>query len=154
MTTMECLMESPIGVLRLVARGEALVAVHLEDELPEVPPDDAHPVLSRARAQLEEYFAGTRRAFDLPLEPSGTPFERSVWAALLRIPHGETTSYGAIAALLGRPRASRAVGAANGKNPLAIVVPCHRVIGASGALTGYAGGLGRKKWLLEHERGV
>ncbi len=152
MTTMECLMESPVGVLRLVVRGEALVAVHLEDELPAVPPDDAHPVLARAKAQLEEYFAGTRRAFDLPIEPEGTAFERSVWQALLAIPHGATTSYGAIATLLGRPSAARAVGAANGKNPLAIVVPCHRVIGASGALTGYAGGLERKKWLLEHER--
>ncbi|MDA0352180.1 MAG: methylated-DNA--[protein]-cysteine S-methyltransferase [Chloroflexi bacterium] len=101
--------------------------------------------------QLEEYFAGTRVEFDLPLAPRGTPFQLGVWAALRTIPPGETTSYGAIAEAIGKPSASRAVGAANGKNPISIVVPCHRVIGANGTLTGYGGGLPRKAWLLNHE---
>ncbi len=151
-TVTEILMQSPIGVLRLVARDGALTAIHLEDEPPGVPPEGTHPVLDVARRQLEEYFAGTRQAFDLPLEPVGTPFERGVWRALLNITLGDTTSYGVLAAGLGRATAARAVGAANRKNPLAIVVPCHRVVGASGALTGYAGGLARKAWLLAHER--
>ena len=101
--------------------------------------------------QLRSYFAGERLAFDLPLAPRGTVWQRGVWAALRDIPAGETASYGTIAARLGRPAASRAVGAAIGRNPLAIVVPCHRVIGSDGALTGYAGGLHRKRWLLAHE---
>jgi O-6-methylguanine DNA methyltransferase len=101
--------------------------------------------------QLEEYFAGARSEFDLPLSPRGTPFQLKVWEALRSIPPGETTSYGAMAELIGKPTASRAVGAANGKNPISIVVPCHRVIGANGTLTGYGGGLKRKAWLLNHE---
>ncbi len=101
--------------------------------------------------QLEEYFAGRRREFDLEVAPEGTEFQRRVWAALLTIPFGETISYGEQARRMGSPRATRAVGAANGANPIAIVIPCHRVIGASGALIGYASGLKRKKWLLEHE---
>ncbi len=104
-----------------------------------------------AVSQLAAYFGGTRLGFDLPLAPRGTEFQRKVWAALRRIPPGETLSYGEIAAAVGRPTASRAVGAANGRNPLAIVVPCHRVVGANGQLTGYAGGLDRKRWLLQHE---
>jgi methylated-DNA-[protein]-cysteine S-methyltransferase len=109
-------------------------------------------VLETAAAQLAEYFAGRRRTFDLPLAPRGTGFQQRVWRALSAIPYGETRSYGAIAASIGRPAASRAVGAANGKNPIWIIVPCHRVIGASGHLTGYAGGIAVKRWLLEHER--
>jgi len=101
--------------------------------------------------QLEEYFAGTRSEFDLPLSPRGTPFQLKVWMALRSIPPGETTSYGAMAEMIGKPTASRAVGAANGKNPISIIVPCHRVIGANGTLTGYGGGLERKAWLLNHE---
>src|SRR5205085_9923425 len=101
--------------------------------------------------QLREFFAGERTAFELPLRPAGTPFQRAVWDALLEVPYGETTGYGALAQRLGRPGAARAVGLANARNPLAIVVPCHRVVGASGALTGYAGGLERKRFLLELE---
>lgn len=108
-------------------------------------------MLVRAAAQLAEYFAGERAEFDIPLAPRGTGFQRLVWAALEQIPFGETRSYGELAAGLGRPSASRAVGAANGKNPISILVPCHRVIAGSGALTGYAGGLAAKRWLLAHE---
>ncbi|MBJ7354427.1 MAG: methylated-DNA--[protein]-cysteine S-methyltransferase [Thermoleophilaceae bacterium] len=102
--------------------------------------------------QLNEYFAGERDAFDLPLRPEGTEFQRAVWRALEAIPYGETRSYGEIAVAVGRPRAARAVGMANNRNPIAVIVPCHRVIGAGGALVGYAGGLERKTWLLAHER--
>lgn len=102
--------------------------------------------------QLDEYFAGARDSFDLPLQPSGTEFQRAVWNALEAIPFGETRSYGQIAAQVGRPKAARAVGMANNRNPIAVIVPCHRVIGAGGALVGYAGGLERKIWLLDHER--
>lgn len=104
-----------------------------------------------AVAQLREYFEGSRTEFDLPLAPRGTAFQLQVWDALTRIPAGETRSYGQVAAEVGMPSASRAVGMANGRNPIAIVVPCHRVVGADGTLTGYGGGLDRKRWLLEHE---
>jgi methylated-DNA-[protein]-cysteine S-methyltransferase len=148
-------LDSPIGVLRLFAAGEALVAVYLPER--GAPFDDAregagHPVLERARVQLAEYFAGARRAFELPLGPRGTEFQREVWRALGAIPFGATRSYAELAEGIGRPSASRAVGGANGKNPIAVIVPCHRVIGADGALTGYGGGLARKEWLLRHER--
>ncbi len=109
-------------------------------------------MLVETARQLGEYFAGERRVFDLPLGPDGTGFQRLVWRALGTIPFGETRAYGTIAHAIGRPSASRAVGAANGKNPISIIVPCHRVIGASGALTGYAGGVAAKEWLLGHER--
>ncbi len=108
-------------------------------------------MLARAAAQLAEYFAGKRRDFDVPLAASGTGFQQRVWRELAKIPYGETRSYGELARALGSPTASRAVGAANGKNPISILVPCHRVIAGSGALTGYAGGVAAKKWLLEHE---
>lgn len=107
-----------------------------------------------AAAQLREFFAGERREFDLRLDPAGTPFQQRVWAALRQIPYGETRSYADIAVALGSPTATRAVGAANGRNPIGIVVPCHRVVGANGSLTGYAGGIENKRWLLEHERRV
>jgi methylated-DNA-[protein]-cysteine S-methyltransferase len=103
------------------------------------------------RSQLDEYFAGERRAFDLPLNATGTAFQRQVWTALVAIPYGQTTSYGTLAASVSSPTASRAVGLANGKNPISIIVPCHRVIGADGSLTGYGGGLDAKRWLLSHE---
>jgi methylated-DNA-[protein]-cysteine S-methyltransferase len=106
-----------------------------------------------AREQLRAYFEGRLREFDLPLAPAGTPFQRRVWRALLEIPYGRTVTYGELAARLGQPGASRAVGLANGRNPIAVVIPCHRVIGAGGALTGYGGGLERKRWLLELEAG-
>jgi methylated-DNA-[protein]-cysteine S-methyltransferase len=110
--------------------------------------------LDRAQAQLAQYFAGTRRDFDLDLDPAGTDFQLRAWQALRTIPYGRTISYGEQAAELGEPAAARAVGAANGRNPLSIVVPCHRVVAASGALTGFAGGLDTKAWLLDHERSV
>jgi methylated-DNA-[protein]-cysteine S-methyltransferase len=156
MTIRELSMESPVGRLRLLAAGGALVGVHFPGRgggPPAEPPGpEDRPVLERARAQLEEYFAGRREEFDLPLAPRGTPFQRAVWAALLAIPFGETRSYGEIARAVGKPAAPRAVGAANGQNPIAIVVPCHRVIGSDGSLTGYGGGMQRKRWLLAHER--
>jgi methylated-DNA-[protein]-cysteine S-methyltransferase len=150
----ELTMTSPLGPLRLHARGDELVAIHLPDSAFAPARARATRVLALARDQLDEYFAGARVAFDLPLAPDGTGFQRLVWRALLAIPFGETRSYGDVARAIGRPAASRAVGAANGRNPLAIVVPCHRVIGASGALVGYGGGLPAKRWLLDHERGA
>ena len=117
----------------------------------EDPATPGAPASEEAVRQLREYFAGHRSDFDLPLSPSGTPFQLAVWRALRAIPSGETTSYGAIAEAIGRPTAVRAVGAANGRNPISIIVPCHRVIGANGTLTGYGGGLPRKAWLLNHE---
>ncbi len=148
--------DSPLGPLRLHAEGDALTGLYLQRQpAPEAreprPPDPSPPVLARAAAQLAEYFAGARRAFDVPLAPRGTDFQQLVWRELARIPYGETRSYGELARVLGRPSASRAVGAANGKNPISIFVPCHRVIAGSGALTGYAGGLDAKRWLLAHE---
>jgi methylated-DNA-[protein]-cysteine S-methyltransferase len=111
-------------------------------------------VLDRVESQLGEYFAGTRTRFDLPLAPHGTAFQLEVWLALRSITFGATTSYGSIAAAVGRPSGARAVGAAVGRNPIGIIVPCHRVVGASGSLTGYAGGIERKSWLLTHERAI
>jgi len=151
-------MRSPVGVLTLVASARGLVAVLWENDDPDRVRLDAmieapeHPALVMAQAQLRAYFAGDRRSFDLPLDFHGTDFQKSVWAALLTIPFGETRSYGAIAAQIGRPTASRAVGAANGRNPISIIAPCHRVIGASGKLTGFAGGLEAKAYLLKHEQ--
>jgi methylated-DNA-[protein]-cysteine S-methyltransferase len=144
--------ESPIGELLLVGDGQALTAVHMDG----TPGADwrRDPDALRASAeQLRAYFAGELREFDLPLAPHGTPFQREVWGALREIPYGSTISYGELATAVGRPDAPRAVGAANGRNPIAVVIPCHRVIGASGALTGYGGGLGRKRMLLDLESG-
>jgi methylated-DNA-[protein]-cysteine S-methyltransferase len=149
---------SPLGELLLVGDEAALHGVYLPDHRRGPTPDPgwmrADAPFRAAREQLEAYFAGALRAFDLPLAPAGTPFELAVWAALREIPFGATLSYGALAARLGRPGAARAVGRANGRNPLSIVVPCHRVIGGDGALTGYGGGLARKAWLLAHEAGA
>jgi methylated-DNA-[protein]-cysteine S-methyltransferase len=149
------MVKSPIGDLQLVASASALVALHLPES--DDPRDDSaelgtNPLLRRVADQLAEYFARERREFDVPLAARGTAFQQRVWDALVRIPFGEIRSYGDIAKAIGRPAGSRAVGAANGKNPIAIIVPCHRVIGANGTLTGYGGGLPTKKWLLEHER--
>jgi methylated-DNA-[protein]-cysteine S-methyltransferase len=149
--------DSPLGALRLCARAGELVGIYLPEQA--APPESApvpadRGVLACAAAQLAEYFAGDRRTFDLPLAPRGTGFQRLVWRALLAIPFGETRSYGEIARAIGRGAASRAVGAANAKNPLSIVVPCHRVVATSGDLTGYAGGLYAKRWLLDHEHAV
>lgn len=152
-------MASPVGELTLVASERGLRAVLWAEEragrvrLPERCDDPAHAVLAEAVRQLRDYFEGRRRTFDLPLDPEGTDFQKAVWTGLNAIPYGETRSYAALAAAIGRPGASRAVGAANGRNPLSIVTPCHRVIGANGTLTGFAGGLVVKQWLLAHERG-
>jgi methylated-DNA-[protein]-cysteine S-methyltransferase len=149
---------SPLGPMIVAATARGLAGVWFDGQrhLPDVshwPQADAHhPVLAHAVRQLAEYFAGTRTQFDLPLDlQGGTPFQQSVWHALLRIPSGSTDSYGALSERIGKPAAVRAVGAAVGRNPLSIVVPCHRVIGANGALTGYAGGLERKTALLQLE---
>lgn len=148
---------SPVGELTLVASDKGLAAILWENDDPDrvrLAPrseDRAHPVLREAERQLGEYFAGTREAFDLPLDFHGTDFQKRVWQQLLAIPFGETRSYGEIARALGQPGASRAVGAANGKNPISIVAPCHRVIGSGGALTGFAGGLEAKQRLLALE---
>ena len=144
---------SPIGPLRLTARGDELSALYLPNaDVPDEPEDKrGSDVLVLAADQLREYFAGHRRTFDIPLAPEGTGFQKLVWNALCAIPFGVTRSYGDIAAAIGRPAASRAVGAANGRNPIAIIVPCHRVIGSNGTLTGYGGGLPTKRWLLAHE---
>ena len=144
---------TPIGELVLTADPDgALTRLYLPNRPPDTSGwerDDA--LLEPARRQLAEYFAGERTEFDVPLRPTGAPFQLQVWAALLKIPYGETASYGEIAREIGHPTAFRAVGAANGQNPIAIIVPCHRVIGSNGSLTGYGGGLERKRWLLEHE---
>lgn len=169
---------SPIGVLTLHAGPAGLRAILLpETRHPPRLDDDPAPssgsrtassdrrtassaprtlaaALDHAARELDEYFAGRRRAFTVPLDPGGTPFQRAVWAALARIPFAATLSYGQLAAAIGRPSASRAVGAANGKNPLPIIVPCHRVIGHDGSLTGFGGGLPTKRWLLEHEAAI
>ncbi|HEX5160807.1 MAG TPA: methylated-DNA--[protein]-cysteine S-methyltransferase [Steroidobacteraceae bacterium] len=150
-------MPSPVGRLRLIASGIALVGIWFEQgrdaargrgDLVEA----SSPVLERTRRQLEEYFAAQRREFDLPLDPRGTDFQRRVWKRLLDIPYGETTTYGKLATDLGDAKASRAVGLANGSNPIPIVIPCHRVIGADGSLTGFGGGLTIKQQLLDLER--
>jgi methylated-DNA-[protein]-cysteine S-methyltransferase len=143
--------ESPIGELQLVGNASALSALHLPGFAEEGEPGTT-PLLERVAKQMSEYFAGKRRTFDVSLAARGTPFQQLVWDALVEIPFGELRSYGDLAKKLGRPAGSRAVGAANGRNPIAIIVPCHRVIGADGTLTGYAGGLPTKKWLLEHEQ--
>lgn len=174
------LLSTPLGALEIRANDQGLLAVGFTevDKRPELarerhqqltldPASHAAPVqvlhLTAATAaqrrllenccqQLAEYFAGHRMQFDLPLAPAGTEFQRSVWQGLCRIPYGQTQSYGQLAASLGKVKAMRAVGSANGRNPIAIIVPCHRVIGADGRLTGYAGGLTRKVWLLQHEQ--
>lgn len=148
---------SPLGALKLVASDAGLAAILWPNDDPArvrlgaTEANPAHPLLCDAACQLDEYFAGKRTAFSLPLDFGGTAFQRSVWQALLTIPYGETRSYREIARQIGRPAAVRAVGAANARNPLSIVAPCHRVIGATGKLTGFAGGLSAKEFLLRLE---
>jgi methylated-DNA-[protein]-cysteine S-methyltransferase len=148
--------DSPVGTLLLVGDDDGLEGLYLPDHKRGRTPTDEwrrdDAALAEAKRQLGEYFAGTRTTFDVPLRPAGTPFQREVWEALRRIPYGETRSYGQLAGELGRPGAARAVGAANGRNPISILVPCHRVVGAAGTLTGYAGGVEAKRALLAHER--
>jgi methylated-DNA-[protein]-cysteine S-methyltransferase len=152
------LVASPVGTLRLVASDVALVGLTFSDHVRapvwESSAAARHEILDAAERELGLYFGAGLRGFSVPLAPDGTEMQKSVWAALAAIPYGETRSYGDIARAVGRPSASRAVGAANGRNPLSLIVPCHRVVGAGGALTGYAGGVDRKRWLLEHERRV
>ncbi|MCX4659033.1 methylated-DNA--[protein]-cysteine S-methyltransferase [Streptomyces uncialis] len=151
------LIDSPYGPLTLVATDGTLCGVYMTDQRHRPPEEsfgdrDPGPFTETAR-QFDAYFAGELTDFDLPFSLDGTPFQRSVWAQLLRIPFGETRTYGELAEALGNPAASRAVGLANGKNPISVIVPCHRVIGANGNLTGYGGGLPRKQRLLDFERG-
>jgi methylated-DNA-[protein]-cysteine S-methyltransferase len=152
-TTLYSTITSPIGELLLTSDGKSVTRLHMRTNgawrTDGWRRDDA--ALSEPRAQLQAYFAGELREFELPLAPGGTPFQQRVWRALCDIPYGETISYGELARRIGQPAAARAVGLANGQNPIAIVVPCHRVIGANGSLTGYGGGLERKRWLLAHE---
>ncbi|MDN3242783.1 methylated-DNA--[protein]-cysteine S-methyltransferase [Glycomyces tritici] len=148
-------MESPLGLMAVSAVDEGVTCVHMgvEEMKDAWGPEEATPVLEAAVDQLEAYFAGDLKEFDLPLAAQGTAFQHRVWTELSRIPYGETVSYLDIAVRLGDRKAVRAVGLANGRNPIAIVVPCHRVIGSNGKLTGYAGGLWRKERLLNLERG-
>ena len=152
--------DSPVGPLTVVASNAGLRAVLWPTDSPKrVPLGDItvraeHPVLVEAARQLIEYFDGTRRDFDLPLDPTGTDFQQQAWKALCSIPFATTVSYGEQAEQMGDRRKARAVGAANGRNPISIVVPCHRVVGSNGALTGFAGGIETKDWLLIHERRV
>ncbi len=151
------MMHSPVGTLKLVASDKGLVAVLWQNDKPtrvrlnELVEDPMHPILLDTERELREYFAGKRKTFSVPLDMRGTSFQKDVWHALLAIPFGETRSYGQLAKQLGNPQAMRAVGAANGRNPISIIVPCHRVIGASGKLTGFAGGLETKAQLLDLE---
>ena len=149
-------LETPVDPVTITATGEAVTQIRFGTAVPEgsaaVPETAATPLLLKAAAQLREYFAGTRRDFSLPLAPAGTPFQQSVWQALQTIPYGETRTYGHIAMQIGHNKSFRAVGMANNRNPIAIVVPCHRVVGSTGALVGYAGGLGVKTHLLNLEK--
>jgi len=147
-----CSFDTPVGPLTVAASDTAITAIRFGVCGPALGSAEAlPPLLRQAVEELREYFAGIRRVFSLPLAPEGTPFQQEVWAALREIPYGETRTYGQIAARIGRPRAARAVGMANNRNPVGIVVPCHRVVGVSGALVGYAAGLRVKRHLLELE---
>lgn len=149
-------MASPLGELLLVGEGETLCGLYLAGQKHHPARADCGVLdpaaFSVARQQLQAYFNAGRSSFDLPLAPAGTPFQQRVWAALSEIPFGQTWTYAQLAQHIGQPGAARAVGLANGRNPIAIIVPCHRVVGADGSLTGYAGGLERKRWLLMHEQ--
>ena len=152
-------LDSPIGRLRLVATDQGLSHLLFDQQVGEDPDSDGdaveaddHPVLAAATTQLAEYFAGRRQEFDIPLDLTGTEFQRAAWSALASVPFGETRSYRQQAEAIGRPKAVRAIGAANGKNPVPIVLPCHRIVGSDGSLTGYGGGLPVKEFLLNHEQ--
>lgn len=156
MSTWFTRIDSPVGHLLLAASDDGLRAIVFHASRHEAARvrawrEGGHPLLDETRRQLDEYFEGRRTAFDLPLAPEGTPFQRRVWHTLATIPYGQTVSYAELAGRIGQPGASRAVGAANGRNPLPIVLPCHRVIGADGSLTGFGGGLPVKRFLLELE---
>ncbi len=143
-------MQSPIGLIEIQANKREIIRIEFAEE--KSLPSNMNPIIQEAIKQLEEYFFGERKVFDLPLKIFGSPFQEAVWKELLKIPYGMTLSYGNVAKNIGNYKASRAVGNANNKNKISIVIPCHRVIGASGKLVGYGGGVWRKKWLLEHEK--
>ena len=145
--------KTPVGFAHIVADDEHIIKVSIRDEEYDAEPITS-PILAEAVKQLQEYFAGDRKVFDLPLKQPGTDFQQQVWQQLLQISYGKTITYGQQSQLMNTPLAIRAIAAANGKNNLWVIVPCHRVIGSNGSLTGYAGGLWRKKWLLEHESRV
>ena len=145
-------MDSPVGKLMIVQQGEAVKEILFEEKITDAVPLRSTELLLCAQRQLNEYFSGSRKVFSLPLALTGTPFQRKVWQQLTQIPYGEVRSYGQIAQAVGNPKACRAVGAANHCNPIPILVPCHRVVGANGSLTGYAGGLWRKNLLLQLEQ--
>ncbi|MEA2479225.1 MAG: methylated-DNA-[protein]-cysteine S-methyltransferase [Thermoleophilaceae bacterium] len=148
------LIDSPLGVVLVTGTRDALTGLWFADR--RSPPRGSRrdaAAFAAVREQLDAYWAGELRDFDLPLAPAGTPFQRTVWDALVELPYGTTLGYGELAARLGRPHAARAVGAANGQNPISVIVPCHRLVGAGGALTGYGGGIERKRWLVAHEHG-
>jgi len=151
-------MPSPLGNVLLVANGDALCGAYFDDQkyLPPIDAawqeDNGSAVLRAAHAQLDQYFAGSRKRFELPLAPNGTPFQRAVWNAIAQAPWGKTLTYAELASGAGHPGSARAAGAATGRNPLSIIVPCHRIVGSDGSLTGYAGGLDRKQKLLALER--
>lgn len=146
--------QSPVGWLELVASATTLVEVSFLENLPgQIDQAASNPIVSQTQLQLDEYFSGQRRQFELPVAPSGTLFQRRVWQALREVPFGKTASYLEIAQAIGSPRAMRAVGQANGHNPIVIVIPCHRIIAHNGQLGGYSSGLERKQWLLQHETG-
>lgn len=154
-------LDSPIGRLRLIATDQGLSHLLFDQQAGDDMGSDGdpaeadnHPVLAAATAQLEEYFAGRRQEFDIPLDLTGTEFQRAAWSALASVPFGETRSYRQQAEAIGRPKAVRAIGAANGKNPVPIVLPCHRIVGSDGSLTGYGGGLPIKEFLLSHEQAL
>lgn len=156
--TYSTVIDSPVGKLTLVATDAALCELSWGGDpndrslAPAATPMPSHPVLTQAVRELREYFSGARRSFDVPVETAGTDFQQEAWVALREIPYGETISYGEQARRIGRPKAVRAIGGANGKNPVGIIVPCHRVVGADGSLTGFGGGMAAKSWLLDHER--
>lgn len=155
-TTVKTIVDSPVGSLTLVGEDGQLTGLYMDGQRHRPAEEDFGAVdagpFGAVVEQLAAYFAGELDTFDLPLSLRGTPFQRTVWAALREIPYGETISYGELAQHLGRPSAARAVGLANGKNPVGIIVPCHRVVGSGGGLTGYGGGLARKQYLLDFER--
>lgn len=146
-----CYLDTPLGRMLLVQRGERLTQAEFDALPPREGTEQVTPLLARAKSQLTQYFQGRRKAFSLPLAPQGTPFQQRVWKALGEIPYGQTRSYGEIARQVGSPRGARAVGMANHRNPIAVLIPCHRVVGQKGKLVGYAGGLWRKEKLLALE---
>ena len=151
MKSHETAVDSPLGPLKISCTEEAITGIYFAEQPSESPEGPMPEVLHQCLSQLENYFAGSLEQFDLPLKPSGTDFQQKVWQALMKIPLGTTISYLELSKILGDPKAIRAVAAANGKNPIPIIIPCHRVIGSDGSLIGFAGGLARKEWLLRHE---